>query len=92
MTGRPYQWVERDANGEEKKCHMRTLSEFADQMKMNWGEWYDWTFFRIKGFKKGTMHFEFQNEDDWAMFNIAVAKVRGWELPANVKVKKGGKK
>lgn len=92
VTGRPYQWVERDENGNEKKCHMRTLSEFTDQMKMNWGEWYDWTFFRIKGFKKGTMHFEFQNDDDWAMFNQAVAKVRGWELPANVKVKKGGKK
>ncbi len=92
VTGRPYQWVERDENGNEKKCHMRTLSEFADQMKMSWGVWYDWTFFRIKGFKKGTMHFEFQNDDDWALFNQAVAKVRGWELPANVKVKKGGKK
>lgn len=92
VTGRPYQWVERDADGEEHKCCMRTLSEFTEQVKMNWGQWYDWTFFRIKGYKKGTMHFEFQNDDDWAVFNQAVAKVRGWELPANVKVKKGGKK
>lgn len=92
ITGRPYQWVERDEKGEEKKCSMRTLYDFTRQMNMEWGQWYDWTFFRIKGFKKGTMHFEFQSDDDWAMFNQAVAKVRGWELPANVKVKKGGKK
>lgn len=92
LTGRPYQWKERDEEGKEHTCQMRTLYEFVRQINMEWGEWYDWTFFRIKGYKKGTMHFEFQNDDDWAMFNQAVAKVRGWELPANVKVKKGGKK
>lgn len=92
LTGRPYQWKERDEEGKEHVCQMRTLYEFVYQMNMEWGQWYDWTFFRIKGFKKGTMHVEFQNDDDWALFNIAVAKVRGWELPANVKVKKGGKK
>lgn len=88
LTGRAYQWKERDEDGKEHVCRMRTLYEFVYQMKMEWGQWYDWAFFRIKGFKKGTMHFEFQNDDDWAIFNQAVAKVRGWELPANVKVKK----
>ncbi len=38
-------------------------------------------FFRIRGYKKGTMHFEFLNEDVWAKFNIAVAKIKGWQLP-----------
>jgi hypothetical protein len=91
LTGRPYQWKERDEEGKEHVCQMRTLYEFVYQMNMEWGQWYDWTFFRIKGFKKGTMHVEFQNDDDWALFNIAVAKVRGWELPANVKTKKSKK-
>ena len=92
ITGRPYQWKERGDDGRELTCRNRTLYEFVHQIQMEWGEWYDWSFFRIKGYKKGTMHFEFQNEETWAMFNQAVAKVRGWELPANVKVKKGGKK
>ena len=44
-----------------------------------WGQWYQWNeFFKIRGYKKGTMHFEFVDEDVWANFNIAVAKYRGW--------------
>ncbi len=46
-----------------------------------WGEWFDWAFFRVKGFKKGTMHFEFLEEDVWMKFNRQVAKQRGWVLP-----------
>ena len=38
-------------------------------------------FFRIRGYKKGTMHFEFLDEDVWAKFNIEVAKIKGWQLP-----------
>lgn len=67
------------------RTHMR-------ECKIPWGQWTYWSYFKVKGYKKGTMHFEFQREEDWAIVNQAVAKVRGWELPANVKVKKGGKK
>ena len=45
-------------------------------------------FFRIRGYKKGTMHFEFIDEDVWAKFNQAVANVKGWQLPQNVRAKK----
>ena len=53
-----------------------------------WGEWFEWTFFRCKAFKKGTMHFVFLSEDVWAKFNQAVASVRGWELPQKPTYKK----
>ena len=46
-----------------------------------WGEWFQWGFFRCKAFKKGTMHFEFLDENVWMKFNREVAKLRGWELP-----------
>lgn len=46
------------------------------------GQWYNWGFFRIKCFKKGTMHLEFLDEEVWYKFNLTVAKVRGWSLPA----------
>lgn len=48
---------------------------------MYYGEWYEWSFFRIKAFKKGTMHFEFLDENVWIRFNQAVASQRGWVLP-----------
>jgi hypothetical protein len=46
-----------------------------------WGEWFVWGFFRCKAYKKGTMHFEFLDEDVWYKFNYEVAKQRGWALP-----------
>ena len=41
----------------------------------------------IRGYKKGTMHFEFIDEEVWAKFNQTVANIRGWHLPQNVKTK-----
>lgn len=49
--------------------------------------WYDWGFFRLKGFKKGTVHFEFKDEEVWALFNQRVAKLKGYQLFKNVKQK-----
>lgn len=92
LTGEPYEREERDENGNVRTIRKRSLQYYVSNRRMNWGQWYDWTFFYIKGFKKGTMHFEFQDEEVWYKFNQAVAKVRGWELPSNVKVKKGAKK
>jgi hypothetical protein len=34
--------------------------------------WHESAFFRIKAFKKGTIHLEFKDEDLWNRFNIAV--------------------
>lgn len=49
-----------------------------------WGQWFEWGFFRCRGYKKGTMHFEFIDEDVWGTFNRTVAeeyaKKRGWDL------------
>lgn len=64
-----------------------SLSTFVRQMNMEWGKWYYWDFFKIKAFKKGTMHFEFQDEDTWYKFNQAVARVKGWQLPKQHKYK-----
>lgn len=55
---------------------------------MEWGKWYDWEFFRIRGYKKGTMHFEFREEEVWTLFNQQVARIKGWRIPENVKGKK----
>ncbi|MDR2911839.1 MAG: DUF4942 domain-containing protein [Alistipes sp.] len=57
------------------------LSAFVSRMNMEWGQWYEWGFFRIRGYKKGTMHFEFVRDEDWMRFNIEVARIKGWQLP-----------
>lgn len=43
--------------------------------------WYEFGLFKMKSFKKGTMHFEFISEDVWAQFNRHVAKLKGYPLP-----------
>ena len=46
-------------------------------MKSNGGLGLIWAFFRVKAFKKGTMHFEFLDEKVWMTFNKAVAEQEG---------------
>lgn len=53
--------------------------------RKEWGQWYDWGFFRVRAYKKGTIHFEFIDEDLWATFNQRVAKIKGFPLPEKVK-------
>lgn len=74
-------------------CHLtgtdydreKTLERFIGDMKAEWGREYEWSFFRIRGYKKGTMHFTFQREEDWLKFNRVVAEIRGYELPVKTK-------
>ena len=74
-----------------------SLDDFCREFEINWGSWipmghykrfndgrqpeYIAGFFRIKGHKKGTMHFEFLDEKVWEMFNRKVAEIKGWRLP-----------
>lgn len=64
------------------------LDVFMDKSPIAWGEWFEWGFFRIKCYKKGTMHFEFLDDMVLDKFNLEVAKIKGWELPENIRSKK----
>lgn len=64
----------------------------VEHQDLPWGEWGEWGFFRIKGFKKGTMHFEFKDEEVWAKFNQAVASARGWQVGSTSKSAKNRNK
>lgn len=44
------------------------------------GKWFEWDYFNIRCYKKGTVHFEFKDEKVWAMFNHRVAKLKGYPL------------
>ena len=45
------------------------------------GEWYEWGFFRFKAHLKGTVHFEFLDEEVWAALNARYARIKGQVLP-----------
>lgn len=77
-----------------KRESYESYSDFGDRLRKNgfstydvkpdkieFGKWYDWFFFEIKGYKKGTMHMKFKNRDHWALLNQKIAKMKGWGLP-----------
>lgn len=49
-------------------------------IEKEFGKWFETEFFRIRCYKKGTMHFEFKSEDVWGRFNQRVAKIKGYPL------------
>ena len=56
--------------------------------RIPWGTWTEMPFFKIKVYKKGTAHFQFLDDKVWMEFNRRVAKLRGWQLPDNVRTGK----
>ncbi len=51
------------------------------ETNLQFNTWYDWGFFEIKGFKKGTLHCKFKDENVWALFNRKIAEIKGFPLP-----------
>jgi len=66
------------------------IDSFVRSFNMEWGTWHSWGFFEIRGYKKGTMHFKFQNEKLWEDFNRRVGEIKGWQLPRKTDQKTKG--
>lgn len=47
--------------------------------------WYQWGFFELKFYKKGTMHVKFNNENDWYRLNQAYGALKGFTLTEKYK-------
>ena len=54
---------------------------FGKNTDLETNTWYDWNFFEVKFFKKGTIHLKFKDEKVWARLNQAYAKIKGFSLP-----------
>jgi hypothetical protein len=66
ITGRPFEEVQHPEGGGSR---------------LEPGQWYQWGFFRFRPYKKGTVHFEFLDEDVWAAVNARYARIKGQVLP-----------
>lgn len=60
--------------------HFESLNQFLRADKAEYGVWVEWHYFKIKCFKKGTIHFEFLDKELWGRFNQRVAKIKGFPL------------
>lgn len=59
-----------------------SLYGFVDKFNgLESGRWYEWGFFRIKGFKKGTIHLEFTDLNHWWLLNKKYGEIKGFTLP-----------
>jgi ribosomal protein L10 len=63
-----------------------TLYSFYQMEDKEWGMWYEWGFFKVRVYKKGTLHAQFLDKKVWELFNRAVAKAKGYPLPESVKL------
>lgn len=95
LTGKKYDDVMHmeypSGYGNSRNTCNKTLYNFFSYSKTPWGEWVQWNdFFRVRGYKKGTMHFEFIDEKVWLEFNKRVGKIKGWVLPQKTDEKTKG--
>lgn len=45
-----------------------------------YGQEFEWAYFTVKVFIKGTVHFTFKDEELWAKFNQRISKIKGFPL------------
>ena len=67
--------------GYGKEALQKHLGSKIQKLEWDYGKWFDWGFFQVRHYKKGTYHFEFKDEKVWADFNQRVAKLKGYALP-----------
>lgn len=53
----------------------------------DFGKWFYFDWFRVKFYKKGTMHFEFTDINVWYKFNQIAAQAKGWKLGSQTQCK-----
>lgn len=57
------------------------LNEFIGSIEPN--KWFEFGFFNVKVFKKGTMHLKFKDKKHWYLLNQAYGKLKGFTLKEN---------
>lgn len=75
-------------NGKSWEPNDRFAAAVSYNKNIDWGKWFDFQFFEVKLFKKGTGHFKFKDRDVWARFNQHIARIKGYPLPEAIKPKK----
>jgi hypothetical protein len=78
-----YHWSYDGYNGYQSKhdeLYQKGIKHEMIHDEPIYGSWFDWAYWRVKAFKKGSMHFEFKDNKIWEAFNARVAKLKGYPL------------
>ena len=68
-----------------KKDYINKMIQDHDEVVLfEFSKWYNWGFFEVKGFKKGTMHFKFKDFKLWELVNRKVCEILGELLPEKI--------
>ncbi len=68
-----------------------SFGHFLSEHNVKAGEFHTWGFFDFRAYKKGTVHFTFQDENVWMKFNQRIAKILGYPLPESMNPKNTAK-
>ncbi len=72
----PTTWQSTLAKAKEK--HYNATEFYIPEVE--YGQLFEWAYFEVRAFKKGTMHFKFKSPELWAQFNQRIAKIKGYPL------------
>jgi len=64
--------------------HIQDEENPDDRKRIETGTTYEWGFFKVKAFYKGTMHLEFIDKKVWERLNRAYAQAKGFVLPEKI--------
>lgn len=64
--------------------HALTIKSLYGDKEKSFGTWYDWGFFEVRVYKKGSLHAKFKDPKVWEQFNRSVAKAKGFQLPEKI--------
>jgi hypothetical protein len=64
--------------------HIQDEENPDERKRIETGTTYEWGFFKVKAFYKGTMHLEFIDKKVWERLNRAYAQAKGFVLPEKI--------
>jgi len=79
LTGQNYEKLDNNpcrsfTGPSAEQASRMTISAAIESIRVGDQNWHDSAFFRVKAFKKGTVHIEFKDEALWTKFNVTVNK------------------
>lgn len=70
----------------KKKLYEEGRPVTVVQGRPEYGKWFDWGFFQVRAYKKGTMHLKFKDLKVWELINRKYAAIKGQVLPEKLKI------
>jgi hypothetical protein len=85
LIGEDYNVKVFDTKEQKNKIVAMDLYNWHRTVEFESNKWFEFRFFEVKFFKKGTMHIKFKYIENWYILNQAYGKLKGFSLPEEYK-------